>query len=680
MFGDLLYNPTYVESSAVCAAMSAYFKISGGTFMKKFLSVVLALTLCFCIAAPIASAADTEEVYPIIIVPGYSSSALYKDGENGEQVHIWNIQMDKILTRIVVNAAELGIDIGALATGDAKKLADTVGVEFKMMFGDMAYDESGKPVTELHTYHSRAYDTNSKWLNENEDGEYRHEIEIMPYVTENLGDKAEEWTFNFNTDFRRNIVDCAADLDRYIDDVLDYTGASKVNLIAVSHGGQTTATYLALYGEKGKVNNAVMTVPAIGGALLAYDLITNSAKLDEQVLLQFIENGMMFEEDYNWLVKADELGFLDDVIYYLVPYVKDVLGCWGSIWDFMPAEKYEQMKKEYAPEALLGSEIIEKSDYFHNEILANMSSLLKKAENAGTNVYIIAGTGWPSVIGTQENSDAIISVNSSTGAVCAPYGSRFNDGYQTLGTICSDDAHNHLSPGMEIDASTAYLPETTWFCNGLFHGMTLKDDYSAELMKMLVETNDHVDVHSFAEYPQFHYSMNVCESVYAEFDTSTPGYITADDTALVITNLSKKNNMRLLSVAVEGMDISFDLSKYMLTEIKPRESITVKFSGKLPKESLTTAAIKVSYFMVGSVTPLNDKVFNFTVMNGKAKTYDSENPFVELSNESRFKEHISGSSQLTIFDKLGLTSLFEVIYDIIYNIIGKYILPIISRK
>ena len=648
--------------------------------MKKIISVVLAFALCFCIAAPAAAAAEKEEVYPIIIVPGYSSSALYKDGENGEKIHIWNIQMDKILTRIAVNAAKLGIDIGALAKRDAQKLAATVGVEFEKMFGDMAYDETGKPVTPLHTYHSHAYDTNSKWLNENENGDYRHEIEIMPYVTENLGDKAEEWTFNFNTDFRRNVVDCAADLDKYIGDVLEYTGASKVNLIAVSHGGQTTATYLALYGEKGQVNNAVMTVPAIGGALLAYDIITESISLDEQTLLRFIENGMMFEEDYNWLVEANELGFLDDVLNNLVPYLKNVVGTWGSIWDFIPTEQYEQTKKDYAPEAFLDSEILKKSDYFHYEILANMSALLKKAESAGTNVYIIAGTGWPSVIGTQENSDAIISVNSSTGATCAPLGSRFNDGYQTLGTICSDKTHDHLSPGMEIDASTAYLPETTWFCNGLFHGMTLKDDYSAKLMKLLIETNDHVDVHTFAEYPQFHYSMNVCESVYAEFDSSVPGYITADDTALVITNLSKKNNMRVLSVAVEGMDISFDLSEYMLKEIKPRESITVKFSGKIPAESLTAASVKVSYFIVGSATPLNDKTFNFTVMNGEAKEYDRENPYVSLTGESKFREHLGNASQIKIFDRLGLTSFFEIIYDIFYNIIGKYIVPIISGK
>lgn len=651
----------------------------GGIFMRKIISTVLALALCFCVIAPIASAADTDEVYPIIIVPGYSSSAMYKDGENGEKIHVWNIQMDKILDRIKANIVELGLGIGELAQGDAQMLADKVGEEFVMMFGDMAYDEAGNPTTPLHLYHSHAYDTNTKWLNENEDGKYRHEIEIMPYVTEYLGDKADEWTFNFNTDFRRNSEDCAADLDKYIDEVLEYTGASKVNILAVSHGGQTSATYLSLYGYKGKVNNAVLTVPAIGGALLAYDIITNNIVLDEQVLLQFIENGMMFEEDYEWLVKANELGFLDELANCLVPYIKQVLGSWGSIWDFIPTDTYEEVKKNYASDELINSEIMKKSDYFHYEILANMSTGLKKAEEAGANVYLIAGTGWPSVIGSQENSDAIISVNASTGATCAPFGSRFSDGYKTLGTVCGDSSHNHLSPAMDIDASTAYLPETTWFCNGLFHGMTLKDDYSAQLMKTLVETNERVDINTYSEYPQFHYSMNVCESVYAEFDSSKPGYITADDTALVITNLSKENSMRILSVAVEGADISFGTSDYMLKEIAPRESITIPLKGKIPKESLTVASIKISYFISGSVTPLNDKTFHFTVMNGKAKAYDTNQPYVSLESDSKFKEHLGNSDNITIFDKLGLTSLFEVIYDIVYNIIGKYLIPIISK-
>ncbi len=647
--------------------------------MKKLISLILAMTLCFCLLSPIADAVDKDELYPIIIVPGYSSSDLYKDGENGEKVHIWNIEMDKIMERILANAAEIGIGIGEMAQGDAKRLADKIGEEFVDMFSDMAYDEYGNSTTPLHLYHSQAHDTSSQWLFENEDGHYRYETEIMPYVTEYLGDKANEWTFNFSTDFRQNTVDCAADLDRYIDDVLEYTGASKVNLLAVSHGGQTSATYLALYGEKAKVNNAVLTVPAIGGALLAYDLIINDAHLDEQVLLQFIENGMMLEEDYEWLVEANELGFLDDFIYYFVPYARQILGYWGSIWDFIPTDKYEEVKENYAPQTLIDSEIIEKSDYFHYEVLANMSSLLKKAEDAGANIYLIAGTGWPSVIGTQENSDAIISVNASTGASCAPLGMRFSDGYKTLNTVCTNESHNHLSPAMDIDASCAYLPDTTWFCDGLFHGMTIKDDYTAKLMKTLVESKTKVDVYTYSEYPQFHSATNVCESVYAEFNTSVPGYVADGDTSLVITNLSKENNMRILSVSVEGADFSFKLQDYAFKQLAPRESISLNINGSIPKVSLSTVSVKVSYYISGSVTPLNDKVFYFTLMNGKSADYDAENPYTSLDGESNFKEHLGDSETAEIFDKLGLTALFEVIYDIVYNIIGKYILPLISK-
>ena len=648
--------------------------------MKKFISLMLCVILVFAVTAPAAYAVKEDEVYPIIIVPGYSSSALCRYDENGNQIHVWNIEMDKILTRILVNAAQLGKDIGSLAKGDAKKLADTVGEEFVQMFWPMGYDENGKPFDEtVVTYYNKAENTNTKWLKENEDGKDIHEGEIMPYVTEYLGEKAEEWTFNFNTDFRQNAVDCAADLDRYVDDVLDYTGAEKVNLVAVSHGGQTSATYLALYGEKGKVNNAVLTVPAIGGALLAYDILTNQIEFDEETLLYFIQNGMMLEEDYDWLVKAGYLSFLDDVLYYLRPYVIELLGYWGSIWDFVPVEYYEELKAS-ASDTFRNSAIIAKSDYFHNELRPNLNALLTKAENAGVNIYIIAGASWPSVTGSKVNSDAIVSVNSSTGATVAPYGMRFSDGYKTLNTTCADGTHNHLSPSMEIDASTGYLPETTWIVNGLFHGMTLKDDYSAVLLKMLVESDENITVHSFKEYPQFHYSMNVCDSVYAEFNSSVPGYIGAEDTSLIITNLSKKNNMQIASVSVDGIDIRFDLTKYALKTIAPGESIEVKFSGTLPKVSLTTANIKISYVLIGSVTPVNERNLTFTVMNGESKEYDFENPYTSLENNGGFKDHIAGSKPGSIFDKLGLTSFLQIIYNIVYNIIGRYVFPLIGKR
>lgn len=647
--------------------------------MKKVLAMFLVVLMVVLSASPIAAAAEKEEIYPVVVVPGYSSSSMYKYDENGEKEHVWGVDINEILGRVCARAVSLGIDIAALAQGDAKMLADDIGEEFCGLYGDMAYDDNGKPVEQLYRYHKDAEDTSTAWLNENEEGRHVHEVTIIPYVSQYLGDKAEEWTFNFATDFRQNTVDCAKDLDVYIDDVLEYTGAEKVNIFAISHGGQTSATYLSLYGHKGRVNNAVLTVPAIGGALLAYDILSDQIKFDEETLLLFIQNGMMLDEDIDWLMKAHALGFLDDFCHYLAPYLLKVLGKWGSIWDFIPAEHYSELKESLdVPESFLNSEVVAKSDRFHNEILPNMSKLLGDAEANGANIYIISGYGVPSVVGSQVESDAIISLNASTGSTCAPFGKRFNDGYKTLGVNCSDSTHNHLSPKMNVDATVAYLPETTWMVDGLFHGMTLSDDYSKTLMKTLLESEEKITVHTFSEYPQFHEATNICESVYAEFDASVPGYLGAEDTKLIIKNLSEKKSMQIVSVAVNGTDISFNALDYLFKKLEPKSTLEIPFSGNVPSESLTVAEIRISYILEESVTPVNEKAFYFTHLNGEAPEYDAENPYIEIESADEFSEHIKDAEYKVWFEKLGLIEFFKVIYNIVMNLLGKYFIGYIK--
>ncbi len=658
--------------------MTSY--LYGGFFiMKKIVAVLLALLMSITVVAPASAAAEEKEVYPLVVVPGYSSSNLFKYGADGEKEHVWGVDVNKILKRVAVRSVELGIDIGAWAQGDAKMLADDIGEEMVGLFADMIYDENGKPVEELHRYHKDAEDTSTAWLNENENGAHVHEVTIIPYVAEYLGDKAEEWTFNFATDFRQNTVDCAKDLDAYIDDVLEYTGAEKVNIFAISHGGQTSATYLSLYGHKGKVNNAVLTVPAIGGALLAYDIMADQIEFDEETLLLFIQNGMMLDEDIDWLVKAQAFGFLDEFLHHLTPYLYELLGRWGSIWDFIPAEHYDQLKADFdMPDSFRNSEVMAKSDRFHKEILPNMSELLHATQAKGTNIYIISGYGAPSVVGSQIESDAIISLNASSGATCAPFGKRFNNGYKTLGTVCSDPSHHHLSPKMNVDATTAYLPETTWMVDGLFHGMTLSDDYSKTLMKMLLASEKKVTVHTYEEYPQFHEATNICESVYAEFDSSAPGYLDSKDTKLIIKNLSAQKNMQIASIAVNGIDISFNARDYLLKELAPQQTMEISFSGTIPAESLSVAEIRISYVLVGSVTPVNEKEFYFTLLNGEPVEYDAENPLVDIESEDAFSEIIKDTEQAEIFEKIGLLEFFKIIYNIFMNLIGKYFVGFIK--
>ena len=83
--------------------------------MKKLIAVLLSLTIVFTSFAASAAVVETGLVtgditeYPVIIVPGYSACSLIygEDRETGE--HVWGINMDLIIERLLARIADLGI-------------------------------------------------------------------------------------------------------------------------------------------------------------------------------------------------------------------------------------------------------------------------------------------------------------------------------------------------------------------------------------------------------------------------------------------------------------------------------------------------------------------------------------------------------------------------------------------
>ena len=637
--------------------------------MKKTLAVILSIIIALTLSVQsFAAVIDREEFYPIIIVPGYSASGLYMQNEDGTKTHVWGIDTELILKRVLARSIDLAKGVKELTEGNAQLIADTVGVEFAQMFEHMRCNPDGTSVYDIHTYTSTAADSNNTYLLENKDGKYMYEQEIMAMFGSYIGEDWNDYIFNFSTDFRMNVEKCAANLDRYIDSVLEYTGAEKVNIYCVSHGGQVGATFLNLYGEQkaDKINNVLLTIPAIGGSTIAYAFYTGDIKFDEENLLYFIENGMMFENDYHWLMSNENLNFIDEVLCCMLPYIKNVMGYWGSMLDFVPANDYESIRntcfnsEESAP-------LLEKSDRFHREIYPSMAQRLQACVDAGINVYIIAGMGNKDIVGRGEAGDAIISASSSTGAACAPFGKRFANGYETLKTVCSDKSHNHLSPSMEIDASTCYLPEYTWFVDGFYHGMTVKSDYNTDLITRLMFTDDRIDIYTYKEFPQFHADTNRCQAVFAHFNQSVEGYISPADNTLVVENCSKKYPLRLISVSCGGMELDFDNS--FLKEIPVGGKIEIPFKGEIPCASGVKTEVTVNYVQVGAVTPIGSRTFDFTVMNGEKVSFDSENPIVESN---------SPQDSLLVFilkfiTQPGMQKLITMVYNalkaLVFNII-----------
>ena len=637
--------------------------------MKKTLAVILSIIIALTLSVQsFAAVIDREEFYPIIIVPGYSASGLYMQNEDGTKTHVWGIDTELILKRVLARSIDLARGVKELTKGNAQLIADTVGPEFAQMFEHMRCNPDGTSVYDIHTYTSTAADSNNTYLLENEDGKYMYEQEIMAMFGSYIGEDWNDYIFNFSTDFRMNVEKCAANLDRYIDSVLEYTGAEKVNIYCVSHGGQVGATFLNLYGEKkaDKINNVLLTIPAIGGSTIAYAFYTGDIKFDEENLLYFIENGMMFEDDYHWLMSNENLNFIDEVLCCLLPYIKNVMGYWGSMLDFVPANDYESIRntcfnsEESAP-------LLEKSDRFHREIYPSMAQKLQACVDAGINVYIIAGMGNKDIVGRGEAGDAIISASSSTGAACAPYGKRFANGYETLKTVCGDSTHNHLSPSMEVDASTCYLPEYTWFVDGFYHGMTVKSDYNTELITRLMFTDDRIDIYTYEEFPQFHADTNRCQAVFAHFNNSVEGYVSQTDNTLVVENCSKKYPLRLVSVSCGGMELDFDNS--FLKEIPVGGKIEIPFKGEIPCASGVKTEVTVNYVQVGAVTPIGSRTFDFTVMNGEKVSFDSENPIVSSNSpQDSLLDFILKFISQPGMQKL-ITMLYNTLKALILNII-----------
>ena len=627
--------------------------------MKKLISVLLCTVILIASCAIGATAYSVKEGseisdYPVIIVPGYSGATLYVGDsfETGEK--IWGLNMDLVLDRVLARIVDLGIGLGALTVGNAEIIADTVGEEINVMFEKMRCNPDGTSAYDVKRKYITAQESNSAYMLEHmTDTDDRHEQEIAAAIAEYVGI---ENIYNFTSDFRMGPEICAGMLHEFIQDVKRETGKDKVNIFCLSHGGQVTATYLNLYGHLGDVDNAVLTIPAIGGAGILYDAFNAEIDFDEECLVRFIEHGTMTEEDYNWLVKAQQLGFVDKILEAIIPKIFPTLGYWGSLWDFCPTEKYEELKERLL-DPVESAALIEKSDRFHYEILPKMGERLQKCiDDYGMNINIISGTGNRIVTGLMENSDGIITTNASTGAYCAPLGERFADGYVQKNPC---DGKNKISPDMDIDASTAYLPDNTWFVDGLFHGMTFKDSYTASLLLTTLLTDNITDVYSDPDYPQFRDTSNPSHGVYAEFNTADPGILDGDATSLIISNCCVQNDVKLYAIHVDGLDLDFDLERVTLA---PGESIEVPFTGTVPEVSKKVFSITV-YYTMDTVSPLGYRTQNYMIVNGDAVDY--EGGTVSAAAKTPFDD-IIGDGMAKLLKNLGLYELLSMIYTMIY--------------
>lgn len=633
--------------------------------MKRIISALLCAVMLLCILPVSAFAQD--KVTPIILVQGYSGPALFYDlgGENEHQV--WGINMDDLKKIVIARIPELAGGLAGAAFGDYERLVKVVGEAGLELLEPLRCNPDGSSKYDLSVYPEGAANTRASVLKAKGEDNYIAEKEISADLIERSG---AENHFTFTEDWRMGQVENAAKLDKFIQEVKELTGSKKVNLYGLSHGGQLTAAYIYYYGAKGDVDRAIMDAPAIGGTQLVVDLFEGNIHFDVATLIEYVEIGFRKEYEYEWLVEA--FGFdrlnqaFNDIIHQ---YLLDIVINFGSVWDFVPLDKYEEFKAKYL-DPVENAELIAKSDEMHYNAMAHMSEGLKRAQSAGTRIAIVANTGHDIGTSTGVNSDYVIDVHSSSGAYCAPFGERFPADYQKQNTVCGDPTHWHISPERDIDASCAYLPENTWFVNGQFHGMCPWDRYTRNFYLTFFFTDRITDVYSDKEFPQFDLGQNPANGLYVKFDRSPSGFHTVKDTALTVESLSEQYDTEIISVKADGIDV--DLSSCSGTVLKVGESCKIKFKEHALPKSTEPFTVTVVYSLKNGKIPfVKSRTFTFTAMSDGE--YDN---FVFLSGRKPIPGSAANGGKAPLTPPTGAPMAFSAIT----LLAGAAMLPIAGKR
>lgn len=622
--------------------------------MKKFICTVLCvLMIVSCCIVP-SFATEKKNDNPVILISGFLCSQLYIDYGTESEMNIWKAMLEKATDLISDDFSTAAGAVAQLAMGNDEKFGEILGNYARDILGLFSCNPDGSSAHALVHYPNDPATSNLKYMYENGLEDRLYEKNFCKHLSKQTDPNR---VYCFQYDSRMDAVTVAHQLRKFINEVKEYNKAEKVNIFALSFGGLITSTYLTLFESDNSVEKVVMSVPAIGGTNIPDRLFRGKINLPAEDVIKFFETILGSEGNLAGFFEGNETERLNTVLSYASDGFRDSLLCWGSIWSLCSTDLYEDLRNDYL-DPVANQKIINNNDLLHYEIKPKFTDVYKRIIKNGGSVSILCATGSPLVAGGEYNGDVILPAEKVSGALCAPFGMRFSDGYSGSGTACRVENHNHISPSMQIDATSAYLPENTWFIDGQYHGQYFYEDYTRSLVTKLLFTDEIKDVHSNPDFPQFEYSDNSYRNLHAEFNVSPAGYLSDKDSAFEIKNLSEKNYMRILSVKSNGLELDFDLSGIGI--LSPGEKISVDFNGEIPVTGAKAARIKVCYFEFGSMAPFCVTDFDIMVNNGKTGVKKVD--FVKAEFEDDFRNSIS-ESFYNFLAKLSLRQFAECIYN-----------------
>ena len=421
--------------------------------ISKIISVILAVMMVFTLAVPAFATENSGTVYPEIFVPGLDASKIYTDKDNPDNL-IGIPETDTLLDGVKKDIVPAFITYAA--DNDAEKLGKTIADFLNSSFAEYFNNPDGSAIG-------------------NAGAAFVYPAKETVISTPRL---------RFSYDWRGDPVEVAADLNDYINYVLECTGSDKVAISSHSLGGVVTLTYLSIYGYD-KVMGVVFDTPAVDGLTCVGELFSGKTKFAGEgiaALLKLVIGTTEYEELLSSIIDilsfagvSDSMsGFMNGVYEKIGPtLLKETLfplfGCWASIWAMIPDEYIDDVM-EFAFEGDMKGEeyagIRARVENYNEKVRENKKQTLLGFDEVAR-VAVITRYGFNSVPMTDEwtmLSDTVIETQrSSMGATTAPFGEYFSD------EELEGKDMKYISPDKTVDASTCLFPEKTWFIKNTMH-------------------------------------------------------------------------------------------------------------------------------------------------------------------------------------------------------------------
>ena len=455
----------------------------------KLFSIFVAVVI---LAAPLAGLTayarqrTMRQDYPLIEIPGFMASDIYEDknDRNSKEIFPWS-------TDDIVNTVKNCIPalLKFLVNKDYDALADTIIPEAKALLEPSFCNPDGTPVGNSGAYM-----------------EYPAQDNIHKYST-----------LTFRYDWRIDPIEIAAQLNDFIDYVLDATNCDKVAVSCHSLGGLVTLTYMTIYGTD-KIYAAGLNTTAIFGEAYTGQLFSGDITVAGDALVYYLQYAVD-QTDFDGIVDAvldvlQDAGIADSIASYandIIEHIKEraisevlfpMFSSWLSIWAMCPDEALDGAKEymfSVADPEVDYSGLRTRIDNFSNVFRPNREKTLRELD-AKARVAVISRYGYSSIPLTSQwdsLTDGVIDANrNSFGATTAAYGSILTD------EELEDVPAEYISPDRTINAFTCMFPEQTWFIKNYKHA-TNSDALDEMIFKLLYNPNGESTVASYPEYPRF---------------------------------------------------------------------------------------------------------------------------------------------------------------------------------